>query len=147
MLPARPFSTCVTLGISLQHTSRRGTLCIYMCLSAPFSFKEASREEAVDILLYTDNYRDYPHTRMRSWTRRRTRCHADTTALIPVIHCKHQYRWGAKSRVLKPKCAKHVSLYDCSRLCHRWSNSPISKSGNGPAIYPTWRTPVHEIFS
>ena len=39
-----------------------------------------------------------------------------------------------------------VTLRLCSRLCHRWSNSPISKSGNGPAIYPTWRTPVHDFF-
>ena len=108
---------------------------IYMCVCARTIFiKEASREDAVDILQYTCNYRHHPHTGSLSWTRTRTRYRVyDTTVSIPVFHSTHHYRRRVKSRVLKPKGAQHVSLYYCSRLCHRWSQLPRCRSSNGPA--------------
>ena len=54
--------------------------------------KEASREEAVDFLLYTDNVKDHPHNGPLSWARTRTRYHVDTTVSIAVIHSKYHYR-------------------------------------------------------
>ena len=102
-------------------------MCICVCVSAPFSLKRPHAKTRSTPCCIQITIGITPTPNRSCGHGKRTRYHIDTTVSILVIHSTHHYRFEAKSQVLKPKCAQHVSLYDCYRLCHRLVQLPIAR--------------------